>query len=118
MHQRPSWYGLVAISILHKLSNVDSTLSIDNDVIVPVAAVRNLGVYLDAELTMKQHVNRTASSCFFQLRRLRQIRRAVGPEVMKKLVSALILSRLDYCNSVLAELLFDHFSVSKMQLLD
>jgi hypothetical protein len=27
-----------------------------------------LGVYLNAELTMKQHVSHTASSCFFHLR--------------------------------------------------
>ena len=34
----------------------------------------------------------------------RQIRRLVGLEVTAQLVSAFILSRLDYCNSVLAGL--------------
>ena len=53
---------------------------------------------------MKEHVRRITRSCFFQLRRLRQIRRSAGPEVMKRLVSALILSRLDYCNAALAGL--------------
>jgi hypothetical protein len=43
-------------------------------------------------------------SCFFQLRRLRQIRRSVGEEVTKCLVTALVLSRLDYCNAALAGL--------------
>lgn len=66
--------------------------------------MRDLGVYLDAELTMKQHISRVVSSCFFQLRRLRQIRRSAGEEVTKRLVSALILSRIDYCNAALAGL--------------
>ena len=53
---------------------------------------------------MKTHVSKVASSCFYQLRRLRQITRLVGQEVAAQLVSAFILSRLDYCNSVLAGL--------------
>jgi len=77
---------------------------VDNDVISPVEIVRDLGVYLDAELTLKHHVNRVTSSCFLQLRRLCQIRRVAGPEVTKRLVSAFILSRLDYCNAALAGL--------------
>ena len=53
---------------------------------------------------MKQHVSRVISSCFFQLTRLRQIRRSAGEEVTKRLVTALVLSRLDYCNAALAGL--------------
>ena len=79
-------------------------MTVGGDVIEPVSTVRDLGVYLDAELTMKQHVNRVVSSCFFQLRRLRQIRRSAGEEVTKRLVVALVLSRIDYCNATLAGL--------------
>ena len=96
------WFGSRAN--LRKLSSADLTLSVDDDVIKPVTIVRDLGVYLDAELTMKQHINRVVSSCFFQLRRLRQIRRSAGEEVTKRLVTALVLSRLDYCNAALAGL--------------
>ena len=75
-----------------------------DDVIQPVTVVRDLGVHLDAELTMKHHISRVVSSCFFQLRRLRQIRRSAGEEVIKRLVTALVLNRLDYCNAALAGL--------------
>ena len=53
---------------------------------------------------MKTRVSKVASSCFYQLRRLSQITRLVGQEVAAQLVSAFIISRLDYCNSVLAGL--------------
>ena len=53
---------------------------------------------------MKQHVTRIASNCFYQLRRLRQIRSIVGKEVTSQLISAFMLTRLDYCNSLLAGL--------------
>jgi len=59
-------------------------------------------VLLDDELSMKQHISKVAASCFFQLRRLRQLRLLLGQQVTAQLVSALILSPLDYCNSVLA----------------
>ena len=38
------------------------------------------------------------------LRRLRQLRYLLGQEVTAQLVSAFIMSRVDYCNSVLAGL--------------
>ena len=72
-----------------------------DDVIQPV---RYLGVHLDAKLTMKPHISLVVSSCFFQLRKLRRVRRSAGEEVAKRLVTALALSRLDYCNAALAGL--------------
>ena len=97
------WFGSHAN--MRKIASVaDLTLTVGGDVITPVTLVRDLGVYLDSELTMKQHINRTVSSCFFQLRRLRQIRRSAGEEVIKRLVTALVLSRIDYCNAALAGL--------------
>jgi len=93
------WFGSRAS--LRELSSADLTRSVGNDVIQPVTVVRDLGVYLDNELTMMQHISRVVSSCFFQLRRLRQIRCSAGEEVTKRLATALVLSRLDYCNAVL-----------------
>jgi len=41
---------------------------------------------------------------FFHLRRLRSLRRQLGQNVTARLVSALVLSRLDYCNVILVGL--------------
>jgi len=59
---------------------------------------------MDSELTMKQHVARTAAACSYRVRRMRQVCRCVSKEVTDQLVVLLICSRLDYCNSVMAEL--------------
>jgi len=56
---------------------------------------------------MTQHVVKVASVCFYHIRRLRQIRRRVGQdsqEVTTRLVLAMVTTRLDYCNSILARL--------------
>jgi len=53
---------------------------------------------------MKHHVAKVAAICHYHLRRLRQIRRRVGQEVTTRLVLAMVISRLDYCNAALAGL--------------
>jgi len=75
------------------------------DGVVQLASVeRDLGVLVDQELTFKEHVAKIASSCFYQLRRLKQVRRYVDNDVMAQLVAAFVTSRLDYCNGVLVGL--------------
>ena len=82
----------------------DKLLKLDGATIEPSDVVRDLGVYFDSELSMHNHVSRVTRSCFYQLRRLRPIRRLLGRGVTQRLVAAFVLSRLDYCNALLAEL--------------
>jgi len=53
---------------------------------------------------MREHVRQVAQVCFFDLRRLRPMRAQLVRDVTLTLVTSLVLSRLDYCNSVLAGL--------------
>jgi len=50
---------------------------------------------------MQSHVRQTVSRCFAVLRQLRTVRRHVSTSVFRSLIVALVLSRLDYCNSIL-----------------
>lgn len=86
------------------MENSDLSLHVKDDVIEPVPVVRDLGVFLDSELSLKKHVSKVASMCYFHLRRLKPIRRILGKQITISLVNAFVLSRLDYCNSVLAGL--------------
>jgi len=72
------WFG--SHVSLRKIAANDLSLRVGNDVVTPVDAARDLGVILDSELTMRRHVNKVASACFFHIRRLKQIRRLLGPE--------------------------------------
>ena len=74
----------------------------NSTIVQTVPVVRDLGVLLDAELSMKQHTSKVAATCYYQLRRLRQIRNRAGQELTMQLVLALVISRLDYCNLVLS----------------
>ena len=69
--------------------------------ITPSAVVRNLGVYLDTSLSMENHAGKIAAACFSILRVLRDARHSVPHEVLTTLVIQLVLTKLDYCNSVL-----------------
>ena len=63
--------------------------------------VRDLGVTLDSALTFSQHISNLTRSSYFQLRRLRTIRKAVSVTIFTSIVHAFVCSRIDYCNSLL-----------------
>ena len=74
---------------------------IDSVPVTPVSCVRDLGIYVDGDLSMRTHVKRAVSCCFAALRQLRQIRRSVPTATFQTLVVALVHYRLDYGNGVL-----------------
>ena len=71
-------------------------VQLGHDKVLPVRAVRDLGIYLDSDVTMKTHVTKTVASCFAALRQIRSIRRSVTRPVLLSLVVSLVLTRLDY----------------------
>ena len=64
--------------------------------------IQLLGVMLDSDLSMNSHVSRTVSTCFYQLRRLKSIRRSLPLEATQSLVSSLVFSRCDNQNALFA----------------
>src|SRR6218665_107453 len=66
--------------------------------------VRDLGVTLDSALTFSHHISNLTRSSYFQLSRLRTIRKAVSVSIFTSIVHAFVCSRIDYCNSPLVGL--------------
>ncbi len=64
----------------------------------------NLGVVIDDQLRFTDHIATTARSCRFALYNIRKIRPFLSEQAAQLLVQALVLSRLDYCNALLAGL--------------
>lgn len=53
---------------------------------------------------MTNFVSATAKACYFHLRRISLIRKYLSVDAATKLVISLVLSRIDYCNSLLSGL--------------
>ena len=53
-----------------------TSIIVDTDSVTPVSSVRNLGIYIDSDLSMKTHISKTVSACFAILRRIRSSRRS------------------------------------------
>jgi len=79
-----------------------SPLLVDGTPINPVQSVRDLGIFIDADLVMRTHVHKTVSRCLAILRQLRSIRHLVPATTFQTLIVSLVLSRLDCRNAVLA----------------
>ena len=96
------WFG--SQTNLKKIADLDLNLYIGLDIIKPVNVVRDLGVYVDSELSMKHHISTVIRACFIHFCRLKSIRRILDADVTSSLVSAFVTTRKDYCDSILAAL--------------
>ena len=67
-------------------------------------SVRNLGFYLGETLSMDAYIKYLCRILFCQLCRTGQIRSFLSTDAANKLAVSLILSRLNYCNSLLADI--------------
>ena len=83
------------------LHNLSTSITIGNAQIPFKQSVKKLGFTLDCHLTMNAHVNNIAWTCYSELGRLASIRRFLTSTATATLVSAFVLSRIDYCNSLL-----------------
>ncbi len=70
---------------------------------------------IDDQLTSSDHIAKSAWSCRFALFNIKKIRPFLSEHASQFLVQALVLSRLDYCNALLAGL--PASSIKRLQLI-
>ena len=75
---------------------------IAGSLITPSLNIRDLGAIIDSNLSLAAHVNHVSSVCYYHIRQLRLVRRSLTLDAAHSLVRALIHSRLEYCNGILA----------------
>mgnify|MGYP001813391687 CR=1 FL=1 len=68
---------------------------------MPSKSVKNLGATFDQNFNFKSHISKLCSSCYYHIRDLRRIRKHISLDNAKTLATALVMPRLDYCNSLL-----------------
>uniref|UniRef100_A0AAY4B9C9 Reverse transcriptase domain-containing protein n=1 Tax=Denticeps clupeoides TaxID=299321 RepID=A0AAY4B9C9_9TELE len=83
----------------HKLA--DYTITLDSLCISPSIEVKDL-VWIDDKLSLNHHVAAISRSCRFTLYNIRKIRPFLPQQATQLLVQAMVISKLDYCNSLLA----------------
>ena len=95
-----------------------NTLDVDH-VIIGNSAItfsnnaNNLYVLIDNDLSMESQLNHVCKLSYLELRWLAHLRAYLNMDAMKKVMSAFLLSRLDYCNSLFAGLFND--KITKLQ---
>jgi len=74
-----------------------NSLIIGLDDIKPVVTVKNLGLYLEATMSMSNHISYLTSTCFGVMRQIRCIRSSLSSRARTMLITCFIFARLDYC---------------------
>ena len=85
---------------LAKISSIE--IRIGSECVMPVEHVRNLGFFMDRFMKNAVHINKICSQMFVLLKNISLIRSRLDNTTTKILVQALCLSKMDYCNSLLA----------------
>ena len=87
----------------HRRSSFDQpSLVVDQVDIKPSLSVRDLGVQLRADLSVADHVFAVIRNGYYNIRQLRQLRSSMTRKALRHAAYALVLSRVDYCNSLFA----------------
>ncbi len=80
------------------------TFQFDSSNINPSKTAINLGVLIDDKQNFSDHIAKTARSYRFALYNIRKSNPFLSEHTTQLLIQALVLSRLDYCNALLAGL--------------
>ena len=82
--------------------DLPSSVRVGQSYIYFTSAARNFGVIFDSELALKEQMNKLCQLVYLEIRRIGSIQQYLSVEATKTIVSSLVLSRLDYCNALLA----------------
>lgn len=75
------------------------------DTIIPfVSNVKNLGIIFDESLSFSDHINNCRRAAFHTLKNLYKVRNHFDDRGFQTVVHALVITKLDYCNSLFANL--------------
>ena len=102
----PSKTEFLLIGLPTQLSKIsDAVLHLSSETTVsPIPAARNLGVIFDSNMSMSDHISTLSKISLSQIRDIRRIRSNLDHNTARTIVTSLIHSRLDYCNSLFLNL--------------
>ena len=96
---------------LQKVSKL--MIEIGQDTIVNTPSAGNLGFHYDEEFKNTTHINKLCCGLTVTIKKITKVRHNINKETIKTLMQALVLSKLDYCNSLLLGL--NQYMITKLQ---
>ena len=79
-------------------------MSFGDTQLVPCESVKNLSDVLNFSLSFRSHIDSIVKTCNFHIRNLYMIKKFVNRKNLVTLVHSLIVSKVDYCNSLVIRL--------------
>ena len=86
---------------LKKIESALTTIAVGNTKVLSIDHIQNLGFFMNNILKNQFHINKLTSSTFNQMLSIRRICSKLDYESTKTIIQALVMSKLDYCNSLL-----------------
>ena len=97
----PDKTKLIVFGTKQMLSRLDDfKLSLLGKELTPCDSVRDLGIYVDSQLSYDEHISKTLSSCPSRLCQINKVKHVFDQKTLKLVINALLFSRLFYCSSV------------------
>ena len=87
---------------LATLAKSIQSISVAGSPIKLQSSIKSLGVHLDSQMSFDKQVSEICKASYFHIHALRHIRSSLTTDAAKTIASAIVGSRLDYCNSLLA----------------
>ena len=110
----PTKTKILIIGVPQLLRRVPSVaISILGKEITPVPVARDLGVFIDQNLTYDEHLTQTAAKCLCKLVQINRIKHLLDKETLLLLINAFVFSKLFYCSTVWSNT--SKSNVSKLQ---
>ena len=92
---------------------ITNSINVNNEIVGRATSTKYLGAYLDSKLDFKLHIQIKCKTAMLNLLKIKAARKNLTRTACNKLVVALVLSHLDYANSILGGL--PKSSINKMQ---
>ena len=80
---------------------ITNSININNEIVERATSTKYLGAYLDSKLDFKLHIQTKCKTAMLNLLKIKAARKNLTRTACNKLVVALVLSHLDYTNSIL-----------------
>ena len=93
--------GLININMTNSTAYFPD-IYINNIILLPTNSAKYLGLHFNNELNLDKHINLIRQTTTAQLFNLRRLRPYMNTTTTTLLIHSLIISRLQYCNSLLA----------------